>query len=162
VIGAGISVNGSALVFCGRDMWFVGGRNVCALFFFYLLRSFVEVNMYVYFNKQCILKNIITNNAKINVPHTSPASVITQQKVKSSRLKYEIKFLYKNKNHLNKELYATICNTPKGVRISLSLTLLHDYLIHCKGLSGDLQILRIAGRTGVGKLKLSYVRKLIY
>jgi hypothetical protein len=31
VIGAGVSVNGSTLVFCGRDMWFVGGRNVCAI-----------------------------------------------------------------------------------------------------------------------------------
>jgi hypothetical protein len=32
VIGAGVCVNGSALVFCGRDMWFLGGRNVCAIF----------------------------------------------------------------------------------------------------------------------------------
>jgi hypothetical protein len=32
VIGAGASVNGSALVFCGRDMWFLDGRNVCAIF----------------------------------------------------------------------------------------------------------------------------------
>jgi hypothetical protein len=32
VIGAGVSVNGSALVFCGRDMWFLGGRNVCYIF----------------------------------------------------------------------------------------------------------------------------------
>jgi hypothetical protein len=32
VVGAGVSVNGSALVFCGRHMWFLGGRNVCAIF----------------------------------------------------------------------------------------------------------------------------------
>jgi hypothetical protein len=32
VIEAGVSVNGSVLVFCVRDMWFVGGRNVCAIF----------------------------------------------------------------------------------------------------------------------------------
>jgi hypothetical protein len=36
VICAGVNVNGSALVFCGRDMWFLGGRNVCAIFFVYL------------------------------------------------------------------------------------------------------------------------------
>jgi hypothetical protein len=36
VIGAGVCVNGSAAVFCGCDMWFVGGRNVCAIFFVYL------------------------------------------------------------------------------------------------------------------------------
>jgi hypothetical protein len=35
VIGAGVSVSGSALVFCGCDMWFLGGRNVCAIFFVY-------------------------------------------------------------------------------------------------------------------------------
>jgi hypothetical protein len=33
MISAGVYVNGSALVFCGRDMWFVCGRNVCAIFF---------------------------------------------------------------------------------------------------------------------------------
>jgi hypothetical protein len=33
VIGAGVSVNGSALVFCRRDMWLLGGRNVCAIYF---------------------------------------------------------------------------------------------------------------------------------
>jgi hypothetical protein len=32
VIGAGVCVNGSALVLCGRDMWFLGGSNVCAIF----------------------------------------------------------------------------------------------------------------------------------
>jgi hypothetical protein len=36
VICAGVCVNGSALVFCGRDMWFLGGRNVCAIFFYVL------------------------------------------------------------------------------------------------------------------------------
>jgi hypothetical protein len=32
VIGAAVSLNGSALVYCGRNKWFVGGRNVCAIF----------------------------------------------------------------------------------------------------------------------------------
>jgi hypothetical protein len=32
VIGAGVSVNGSALVFCGHDMWFLDGHNMCAIF----------------------------------------------------------------------------------------------------------------------------------
>jgi hypothetical protein len=36
VICAGVCVNGSALVFCGCDMWFLGGRNVCAIFLVYL------------------------------------------------------------------------------------------------------------------------------
>jgi hypothetical protein len=36
VICAGVYVDGSALVFCGRDILFVGGRNVCAILFVYL------------------------------------------------------------------------------------------------------------------------------
>jgi hypothetical protein len=32
VICAGVCVNESALVLCGRDMWFLGGRDVCAIF----------------------------------------------------------------------------------------------------------------------------------
>jgi hypothetical protein len=29
---AGVCVNGSALVLCGRDVWFLGRRSVCAMF----------------------------------------------------------------------------------------------------------------------------------
>jgi hypothetical protein len=32
LLRAGASVKGSALVFCGRDVLFLGGRNVCAIF----------------------------------------------------------------------------------------------------------------------------------
>jgi hypothetical protein len=41
VICAGVGVNGSALVFCGRDMLFLGGHNVCAIYFFFVLEVLV-------------------------------------------------------------------------------------------------------------------------
>jgi hypothetical protein len=42
-----VCVNGSALVLCGRDMWFVGGRNMCDIFC-------VQVELKMEVNKECI------------------------------------------------------------------------------------------------------------
>jgi hypothetical protein len=58
-----------------------------------------------FFNKQCLSKNITPKYANINVPQTSKAAKFTQSKVNSIRIKDEIKFLYRKKDHLNKELY---------------------------------------------------------
>jgi hypothetical protein len=44
--------------------------------------------------------------AKVKVSCTSPASVITQDNAEFLRLKEEVKFLYKQKDHLNWELLA--------------------------------------------------------
>jgi hypothetical protein len=55
----------------------------------------------IYFNQQCLTKNIIPNYAKIRIPLTSPAAINTKKKV---QIKDEIKFLCK-KQQLKVELY---------------------------------------------------------
>jgi hypothetical protein len=69
------------------------------------LRSkILKCNADISFNKQCLSKNIIPKYAHIKVPITSKATHITQTKVTSTRIKDEIKFLYR-KDSLNKILY---------------------------------------------------------
>lgn len=51
--------------------------------------------------------NLTPTYAKIRIPLTSPAAVYTQQKITKIRLKDEIKFLYRKKQNLNKQLYDT-------------------------------------------------------
>jgi hypothetical protein len=46
-----------------------------------------------------------TPHAKIKVPVTSPASLVTQNKIHTTRLKDEIKFLHMKKAKLNQQLY---------------------------------------------------------
>jgi hypothetical protein len=48
---------------------------------------------------------VIPKYAQINVPNTSPASHNTAKKIQTIRVKDEIKFLYKEKEQLNLELY---------------------------------------------------------
>jgi hypothetical protein len=43
--------------------------------------------------------------ANIKVPNTSPAAAVTTRKTRTLRIKDEIKFLYKKKEKLNRELY---------------------------------------------------------
>jgi hypothetical protein len=59
----------------------------------------------IYFNRQCLRKEIVPRYANIKVPYTSPASYITQRKIQTLHIKGEIKFLYKKKERLNKTLY---------------------------------------------------------
>ena len=59
----------------------------------------------IYFNWQCLIKKVIPKYANIGIPHTSPATNITQKKIHTIQLKDEIKFLYKKKEKLNKDLY---------------------------------------------------------
>jgi hypothetical protein len=40
---AGVCVNGSALILCGRHMWFVGGHNIFVLDFVYLRLTVLKV-----------------------------------------------------------------------------------------------------------------------
>jgi hypothetical protein len=47
------------------------------------------------FNRQCLYNKVVPNYAKIKVPATSPASAVTQNKIHTTRIKDEIKFLYK-------------------------------------------------------------------
>ena len=58
----------------------------------------------IYFNKQCINRKITPKYAKIKVADTSPASQTTAKKAQLTRIKDEIKFLYKKKEKLNQKL----------------------------------------------------------
>jgi hypothetical protein len=59
----------------------------------------------IYFNQQCLTKNIIPNYANISIPLISPAAINTQKKAQIQHIKGEIKFLYKKRRQLNFELY---------------------------------------------------------
>jgi hypothetical protein len=59
----------------------------------------------IYFNQQCLTKKIVPNYANIKILHTSPATQVTQKKVHITRIKDEIKFLYRKKQKLNNDLY---------------------------------------------------------
>jgi len=59
----------------------------------------------IYFNKQCLNKNLTPAYARIKVPNTSPAHSYTQRKVTNLRIKDEIKFLHYKKQKLNTLMY---------------------------------------------------------
>jgi len=58
----------------------------------------------IYFNRQRLIKNITPKYANIKIPHTSPATYVTQNKIQSIRLKDEIKFLHKKERKTKKSL----------------------------------------------------------
>jgi hypothetical protein len=66
----------------------------------------MNCNANIHFNKQCLLNKVIPSYTQLRVPHNSPASHVTQQKAQILRIKDEIKFLYRRKDHLNKDLYG--------------------------------------------------------
>jgi hypothetical protein len=47
----------------------------------------------IYFNKQCLTKNVTPKYAQIKIPNTSPASLNTSKKIQMIRIKEEIQFL---------------------------------------------------------------------
>jgi len=51
----------------------------------------------IYFNRQCLIKQIIRNYAKIKILYTSPAAKVTQKKVQTIQIKEELKFLHTKK-----------------------------------------------------------------
>jgi hypothetical protein len=55
--------------------------------------------------KTCLNRNIIPKYARIKLPTYNTAAKKTQTQAKILRIKNEIKFLYINKQQLNKELY---------------------------------------------------------
>jgi hypothetical protein len=62
-------------------------------------------NANIYFNKQCIKKQLTPSYTRIKLPNTSPAHKNTQKKVPIIRIKYEIKLLYSKKQQLNSQIY---------------------------------------------------------
>jgi molybdate-binding protein len=49
----------------------------------------------IYFNKQCLAKKIIPNYANIKTANTSPAAQVATKQAQLTRIKDEIKLLYK-------------------------------------------------------------------
>jgi len=70
-----------------------------------LRQKLLQCNANIFFNKQCLIHKVTPTYAKIHIPYTSPASITSQRKTQLLRIKEEIRFLYKKKEHLNKELY---------------------------------------------------------
>jgi hypothetical protein len=56
-----------------------------------LKAKLIKCSANIYFNKQCILRKVIPNYAKVKVSYTSPASAITQAKAQFVHLKEEVK-----------------------------------------------------------------------
>jgi hypothetical protein len=73
--------------------------------FLNLNRKLYMCNANIYFNKQCIRKQLTPAYARIKVPNTSPAHKNTQKKIPAIRIKDEIKFLYSKKQQINLQVY---------------------------------------------------------
>jgi len=65
----------------------------------------LSCNADIYFNRQCIHKRVIPTYAQSTMPEISPAARSTKQKTQILRIKEEIKFLHRKKQHLNEKLY---------------------------------------------------------
>ena len=70
-----------------------------------LKRKLYNCNASIYFNRQCLNKQLTPSYATIRIPNTSPAHRHTQRKVAKMRIKDEIKFLHCKKQKLNDEIY---------------------------------------------------------
>ena len=70
-----------------------------------LKRKLYNCNASIYFNRQCLNKQLTPSYATIRIPNTSPAHRHTQRKVTNFRIKDEIKFLHCKKQKLNSEIY---------------------------------------------------------
>ena len=70
----------------------------------------------VYFNKQCLAKKIIPNYATLKFQNISPATQLTSKKAQITSLKDEIKFLFIEKDKLNRELYKHHLKAAKQCR----------------------------------------------
>jgi hypothetical protein len=57
----------------------------------------LKCNANIYFNKQCLLNKVIPKHAIAKFADTSPAAQVTTKKAQITRVKSEIKFLFKKK-----------------------------------------------------------------
>ena len=82
----------------------------------------------IYFNWQFLTKIVIPKYANIKIPCTSPATNVTQEKIQTIRLKDEIKFLYKQKEKLNNDLYRIHLKAAqeRGSTWHVSLDSIHE------------------------------------
>ena len=70
-----------------------------------ILSKLYKCNANIYFNKQCLKKQLTPSCANINVPNTSPACKHTQKELPTIRIKGEIRYLYSKKQQINLQLY---------------------------------------------------------
>jgi hypothetical protein len=63
-----------------------------------LRMKILKCNADIFFNKQCLTKNLIPDYANIKIPTTSQAAHTTQKKISSIRIKDEIRFLHMKKD----------------------------------------------------------------
>jgi len=52
----------------------------------------------IYFNWQCLIKKVIPKYANIQIPHTSPATDITQKKIQSDKKMKSNSYIRKKKH----------------------------------------------------------------
>ena len=70
-----------------------------------LKRRLYNCNANIYFNRQCLKRELTPNYANIKIPNTSPARKHTQQKIPVIRIKDEIRYLYSKKQELNQQIF---------------------------------------------------------
>jgi len=71
-------------------------------------------NTNIYFNQQCLKKQLILNYAKIKIPNTSLACKYTQHKITNIRIRDEIKYIHTKNQQLNLQIYhlhLSVANT---------------------------------------------------
>jgi quinol monooxygenase YgiN len=70
-------------------------------------RKLLNCNANIYFNKACLRHNITPKYAQVHIKtaNTSKAAKHTETQTRLLRIKNEVKFLYKKKQQLNKDLY---------------------------------------------------------
>jgi len=82
----------------------------------------------VYFNRQCLAKKIVPKYTKVKIQYTSPATLVTQSKIHTIRLRGEIKLFHKKTEKLNKDSYNIRSNSLEDNYKMLSIV---DYYMSC-------------------------------
>ena len=70
---------------------------------------------YIYFNRQCLKRDITPKHASIKIPYTSPATNVTQKKVQINRIREKAFYVVQNKNYLfdvQSDLILSMFNEP--------------------------------------------------
>jgi hypothetical protein len=80
---------------------FAASQAKCIYLHKYLRTKVQRLCANIYFNQQCLKQGVIPKYAQIKVPYTSPASMSTQKKMQISRIREEIRFIYKKKDKLD-------------------------------------------------------------
>jgi hypothetical protein len=68
-------------------------------------KKLLTCNANIYFNRQCIARNLIPKYVERKIPNTSPAARRTKRKTQTQRIRDEMKFLYAKKQNVNYQLY---------------------------------------------------------